>query len=129
MIFGIVLYIFTLLTTMLLLSGLPIVLLSLVLEHRRSHRNAVPILIAVSVGGGYLAAGLLGWSFRPSVWNMSLLETAAASVNAPKYGHELEHQAERVLMYFLFPGSIASVVSGIGTWAILRLRLRVERWT
>ena len=124
---GILLYIFTMVTTLALLSALPVVLVSLIIEHRRTHRNAVPIFIAVLVAGGYLIGGLAGWSFRPSVWKMSLLETAGASVNASKYGHELEHQAERVLFYFLTPGSIGSVAAGIAAATVVKLRLRAER--
>jgi hypothetical protein len=121
---GVVLYLFTLVATFAIVLGLPVVLFSLIMEHRRNRITAIPIFIAVAVAAGFLIGGLTGWLVRPFEWSMPLWETAYASLNAATYGHELESKAERVFLYFLFCCDIGAVVTGIGAAAVARLRIR-----
>ena len=110
---GFLAYIFTLVTTFALVSGLPVVLLSLLIERRRTRANARAILITLLVAAGFLTGGLLAWWLRPFPWDMPLWETAYASVNSEKYGHPLEHQAERILLYVLFFGDLGAIAAGV----------------
>ena len=116
---GLVLYSLTLVTTLSLVAALPVVFISMMLHRRRTYLWIVLLLPAA-----YLAFGTLGWSLRPSAWTMSFWETLAASVNAEKYGHALESQAERVAFYFFTPGTLGCLAAGLGAAIALRLRRR-----
>ena len=51
---------------------------------------------------------------------MPLWQTAEASANFAKYGHPIEYQAERVLLYFLFAGVLGTVVAALAAPVIIR---------
>ena len=70
-----------------------------------------------------LLGGLMGWSQRPAEWQLGLWQTARVSVDAATYGHAYESQAERVLLYFIYGGTLGSVVAVL-LMIVLRRRLR-----
>ena len=61
-------------------------------------------LAAVLSLAGFLLGGLAGWSQRPAEWQAGIWQIAHVSVNAARYGHAYESQAERVLLYFIYGG-------------------------
>ena len=118
------LYLFTVVTTLALVGGLPVLLISLVIEHRRTGRKALPIFLTFLVAACFMAGGFVGWSVRPFPWEMPFWETASAAVDVEKYGHALEFQAERVLLYVLFTGDIGAVAAGVAAVTALKWRAR-----
>ena len=78
--------------------------------------NRKALLAIALISACTLAGGLVGWWIRPSQWRLSFRDTVRLSVNARQYGHALESQAERVLLYPLdcaFLGVIVSSVSAL----------------
>ncbi len=84
---GWLLYIFTVVTTLALVAGLPTVLIELLVEHRRTRTKALPILITILIAAGFLVGVFAGWWLRPSGWRLPFWETMDAAFNAAKYGH------------------------------------------
>ncbi|HUI54871.1 MAG TPA: hypothetical protein VLY04_07860 [Bryobacteraceae bacterium] len=82
------------------------------------------LLVATVIVACSLAGGLTGWMLRPPGWRLSLRQTAAASVNARRYGHPLESQAERVLLYPLECGFLAAVGSSAVAMVAVNLGAR-----
>ena len=70
----------------------------------------IVVMAIVLVACGFLG-GFIGWSQRPAEWPLGLWETVRVSVDAATYGHAFEHQAEGVLLYFVYGGTIGSVVA------------------
>lgn len=103
-----------------LMTILPIVLVILIVECWRTRGNAIPLAIAASIQAGFLLGGAIGWACRPDAWAMPLWQTAEASGNAARYGHALESQAERVLLYFLFSGVIGAAMAAFAAPWIIR---------
>ena len=120
---GWLLYFFTLVTTLVILAGLPIALVWLAVRHLRTRRHARHILMAGLIAAGFLIGGMAGWSLRPFSWQMPFWETARASIDSETYGHPLESQAERVLLYVLFTSDLGALAVGIAATA-LAFRLR-----
>ena len=103
-----------------MMTLLPFVVLVLFFEHRRTRKEAFPLATASILLAGFLIGGVIGWSCRPDAWTMPLWQTAEASVNFAKYGHPIEYQAERVLLYFLFAGVLGTVVAALAAPIIIR---------
>ena len=80
--------------------------------------------IASAVVAGFLIGGLVGWSARPSAWQMPFWQTVDASMNAAKYGHPVESQAERVLLYFVYAAVLGAI--GAAVMAVTGARLRIR---
>ncbi len=114
---GWLLYIFTVVTTLALVAGLPTVLIDVLIEHRRTRSKALPILITILIAAGFLTGAVVGWSLRPSGWHLPLRETIDAATNAEKYGHAVEGPAERLLLFILFTGDLGAVVVGLAAMA------------
>ncbi len=110
---GALMYLFTVVATLALAFGLPVLLVAGIGNRRARWTAAL-------VAAGFAAGGLAGWSLRPFAWEMPLWETARAAVNAEQYGHAIESQAERVLLYFLFTGDVGAVAAGIGAILLAR---------
>jgi len=89
-----------------------------------SRARRAALLFAVLVAVGYLAGGALGWWLRPAQWTMPLSQTFDAAGNASKYGHVIESQAERVLMYPWYMAVLCSAVVAAATGLIFRFRSR-----
>jgi hypothetical protein len=115
-------YLLALLVTFLLMAGWLPALVLLIVEQCRTGGNRVAILIAVLIGAGYLAGGVAGWALRPPQWAMPFAQTFEAAFNAEKYGHALESQAERVLMYPWYMAVLFSILVAVASALILRLR-------
>ena len=71
---------------------------------------------------GYAGGAALIWNLRPSDWKLPLSETFAASVDAVKYGHPVEHYAEAILVWMMFASVAGAVVAG-GVTTLLSRRL------
>ncbi len=108
------------LAALVLMAILPIALLILLIENWRNWRKSVPLAITAMVLAGFLLGGAIGWACRPDAWTMPLWQTAEAAGNAEKYGHPLESQAERVLLYFLFSGVLGAAAAALAAPLLLR---------
>jgi hypothetical protein len=88
--------------SLILLTGMPLVLVALVLVKlwtRRSWRSAA---IALSFVAGSCLGGALAWSLIQSEWSLPFWATLDAAVNSEKYGHPIEHAAENILVLVTF---------------------------
>jgi len=106
---GIVMYLFTLVATFALLAGVPLLLVSGMLERRRR-----VVGIAVAMGAGFVVGGAAAWLlwFRPAEWGMGFWETLRAGVDSETYGHAVESVAERLVLAVLFVGDVAALAAG-----------------
>ena len=120
--FSILVYALALVVTFLVIVFLPPALIGYMLEHRRTGGNRVRILVLALIAAAYLIGGVAGWLLRPPQWTMSFAQTFEAALNAEKYGHELEHTAERVLMYPLYMAALCSIAVLAGAGVVLKLR-------
>jgi uncharacterized protein (DUF2062 family) len=48
----------------------------------------------------------------PRAWALPLWTTLAASVNAAKYGHPVEHYAQGIVIGMMFGAVVAAVIGG-----------------
>ena len=78
------------------------VLMAVSLAARLLRRDRFVGVVRAAVAAGFLAGGLIGWSFVPAQWTASLWTTIDAAGNSAKYGAAFEHTAERVLMWFFY---------------------------
>lgn len=124
LLFALFVYVVALLWTFALMVGLPAVLIAQIFEHRRMGGNRVTVLVTLLIGAGYLIGGVIGWRLRPAQWRMAFGQTFEAALNAEKYGHTLESQAERVLMYPWYMAVLCSIAVAVAAGLILRLRRR-----
>lgn len=99
---------------------LPIVFFILFVERRRSRGGRGSLTVAGLLLLGFLLGGSIGWANRPNAWTMPLWQTAQASVDSDQYGHPLESQAERVVLYFLFGGVLGVAAAALAAPLILR---------
>ena len=124
LLFALFVYILAILWTFVLIGGLPVVLISQIVRPRRNGRRRVTVLVTLFIGAGYLIGGVIGWLLRPTQWRMAFGQTFEAALNAEKYGHALESQAERVLMYPWYMAVLCSIAVAAAAGIILRLRRR-----
>jgi hypothetical protein len=108
------------LAALVLMAILPIALFILLIENWRNWRKSVPLAVTAMALAGFLIGGAIGWACRPDAWQMPLWQTAEASVNSEKYGHPIEPQAERVLLYFLFSGVLGAAAAALAAPWIIR---------
>ena len=87
-----------------------------------SDRRAIRLGIAAATLVGYIGGGALMWRLVPSNWRLPFWETLAASVDAEKYGHPVEHYAESVTVMILAGCVAAALVCGVTAAAVGRLR-------
>jgi hypothetical protein len=119
-------YALAIFVTFLLIVGLPVASCGQVLEYRRTRRNRMPILVTLLIGGSYLAGGVIGWALRPAQWRLPFGKTLEVALNAGRYGHTLESQAEGVLMYPLYLAVLACVVVSVAAGLTLTIRSRAK---
>ena len=115
------------LATLILICLAPAALVILAIEYRRTGRHATALAGACCAVVGFLAGGGAVWKLVASVWHLSFLTTVEAAVNAEKYGHPVEHTAENILVWVLFGGVVAGLISGAGAALALRTRSRLRR--
>lgn len=82
-------------------------------------RDRLKWLPAVAVAGGFLAGGLIGWSFVPVDWTASIWTTIEAAGDSVKYGEMFEHTAERALMWFFYAALIGEVTLGLAALLVI----------
>ena len=61
---------------------------------------------------GYAAGALFVWSLVPREWALPFWTTLAASVNAERYGHSVEHPAQGIVIWILFGAVVGAVAGG-----------------
>jgi len=67
--------------------------------------------IAVIAVAAYAAGGAIGWALRPQAWPLPFFETIRATVDAARYGHRVEHQAELIVLFWVMgAGSAAALL-------------------
>jgi hypothetical protein len=59
----------------------------------------------------YASAGLIWWMGTRD-WDLSFLTTLEASVDSEKYGHPIEHRAERMVVWLLLESTFLAVIAG-----------------
>jgi hypothetical protein len=118
---GWLLYAFTIVTTFAIFGGLPVVLLTLMLEYLLAKQHGRQLCAALFVTAGYLAGCAVGWSFRPFGWTMSFVDT----LRAQTADHAIEYFAERVLLFVLMTGAVGAWTSGALVWLAMKKRTRL----
>jgi hypothetical protein len=73
------------------------------------------VLVPAGVLCGYIAGALFVWSLIPREWTLPFWTTLAASVNAEKYGHPVEHYAQGVVIGMMFGAVVGAVIGGFST--------------
>jgi hypothetical protein len=116
---------FTALTSLALIIGLPAAFLRALLD-LRSKRDLSLLLRVVTVAVGFVAGMMVAWSVATidMRWPFPLWETLRATVHSDIYGHEVEHAAESIVIFVLFGGDIGAIVATIAGWLISKRRLR-----
>jgi hypothetical protein len=75
---------------------------------------------------GACGGGLLAWNMTPPGWSLPFLTTLAASANAEKYGHLIEHTAQDIVVGVTFAcvscGVLSAVTTAAGTKVLVRLK-------
>jgi hypothetical protein len=89
------------------------VLMAVAAAARFLHRDRFIWLARVAVATGFLAGGIIGWSFVPAEWTASLWTTIDAAGDGVKYGHAFEHTAERALMWFFYSAVLGELALGM----------------
>ena len=115
-------YVVGLLGTFALVVG-GLVYITIALADRR-----YPWSLRAPTGGlcGYVAGVLFVWTIVPRDWTLPFWTTLAASVNAAKYGHPVEHYAEGIVVAMMFCGVVGAAFGGTVTH-IARGLLRQRR--
>ena len=113
---SLLLYLFTMFTTLGMLGAWPVILLSSWLEYRHSRSRWRPLVVTACVGAGFIIGAAIGWQFRPFGWNMSFVDT----LRAQTADHSIEYYAERVLLFVLMTGSVGAWLGGAGSWLMSR---------
>lgn len=106
--FALFAYIVGLLGTMALLAGALTFVVAAV-----ANRRLGPVLVPAGILCGYIAGGLLVWSLIPREWTLPFWTTLAATVDAEKYGHPVEHYAEGIVIGMMFGGVVGSFMGGV----------------
>ena len=107
-----------------LVGVLALVPLFSLLDDRHRSRRAVNLLTGSAILLGYFGGGTEIWWFVPPEWHLSFWETLAASVNARKYGHPVEHYAESILVLMLLACVVGAVISAALAATAIRLLKR-----
>ena len=61
---------------------------------------------------GYIVGALFVWTLVSRDWALPFWTTLAATVNAEKYGHALEHSAEAIVIWIVFGAVVGSAAGG-----------------
>ncbi len=93
-------------TLALIAGGLPCIVAAL------ANRRLGPILAPAGILCGYIAGALFVWSLIPREWTLPFWTTLAATVDAEKYGHPVEHYAEGIVIGMMFGGVVGSLIGG-----------------
>jgi len=91
-----------------------------------ANRRLGPVLVPAGILCGYLAGALVVWTLVPGEWTLPFWTTLAATVNAAKYGHPVEHYAEGIVIGIMFGAVVGAAIGGFSTHITGRL-LRQRR--
>ena len=108
---------------MLLVSMLPVVFLS-ALMNRREQRTE--LLISGTMMLGLLLGGILSWNLFALYWDMPFWSTVRAAFDAETYGQAVEHAAENVLIWVQFFSVLSAIMAGGAAGIAARLRIRAR---
>ena len=75
-------------------------------------RRPCPVCVPAGTLCGYFAGALFVLTLVPRDWALPFWETLAATVDAEKYGHPVEHAAEVIVIWMLFGAVAGAVISG-----------------
>jgi hypothetical protein len=117
---------FTVLTSILLIIGLPVMFVWAVVTWLRQ-RNLTSLFGFFSIACG-LAIGLaVAWSYIVfhEGWHLSFIETVYACYHADIYGGAIEGAAEDYFFFTLFFGDIGAILAGVAGWLAARHRRRI----
>ena len=103
-------YIIGLLGTFVLIAGGLTYIVVTLADHR-----PCPVRVPAGILCGYIAGALFVWTLVPRDWTLPFWTTLAATVNAAKYGHPVEHYAEGIVIWMIFGAVVGAVVGGCGT--------------
>jgi amino acid transporter len=110
------------------LIGMPVVVVVYADKCRRTRRLPTGLLVAaVMLIVFYVSAALLWREFARHYWHQSFLTALDASVNAAKYGHEVEHTAEVLVVWLLIVSTFSAVAAGAVTGAVRHLWIKHRR--
>jgi len=107
---GLFIYVAGWLGTLLLIAGGVIYVLVSLIDHR-----PCPIRVPAAMLCGFIAGAGFIWMLMPHDWPLPLWTTLAASVNAEKYGHPVEHSAEGIVVWMMFGAVVGAVVGGFAS--------------
>ncbi len=110
---------------LMLLIAMPVWLLAQVFLAIRTRRWQGMLAAGFCVAGT-LGGGMLAWNLVPSDWTASFPTTLAASVDAQRYGHTMEHAAENIVAMVLFASVVCGVLSGLAAALGTRLAARLK---
>jgi hypothetical protein len=82
-----------------------------------------PIRVPGGILCGFIGGGLFVWSLVPRAWSLPLSTTLAATVNAERYGHQVEHAAEGIVVWMLFGAVVGAVAGGVAAHTLGRTRV------
>jgi hypothetical protein len=117
---------FTILTSLLLIVGLPVMFVCAVVTWLRQ-RNLTSLFVFFSIVCG-LAIGLVAaWSYVVfhEGWHLSFIETNYACYHSDIYGGAIEDAAEDYFFFTLFFGDIGAILAGVAGWLAARHRPRL----
>jgi hypothetical protein len=118
---GLAVYLIALLGGITFIFLMPVLLLSAV-RPWNPRGLIVPSMMAIA----FFIGGILSWNLIPFHWDMSLWKTLAASVQAEKYGHLVEHRADGILIWVLFLAVSSATVTGMVAVAATKVRKRLQ---
>jgi hypothetical protein len=122
---GILVYLVAMVGGLALVSTLPLVLISALLD-RHAQGSRIAIVISSTMAIAFLVGGILSWYLIPFHWDMSFWTTLKASVDSETYGHPVEHKAEGILMWVLFGAVLSAIIAGGVAGIATKLRTRVQ---
>jgi hypothetical protein len=102
----------------------PVIVAIFAWQDRRRKKLSTGLLVAVvMLVVFYISAGLI-WKLGTADWDLSFLATVDAAGNAAKYGHPVEHRAERIVVWLLIYSTAAAVFAGVVSAAVRHSRVR-----
>ena len=81
-------------------------------------RRLGPVRVVAGMVSGYVAGMLFFWALVPRDWPLGFWTTLAATVNAEKYGHPVEHAAEGIIDAMLFAAVVGSLIGGFAAHTV-----------
>ena len=93
-------------TVVLIAGGLTYILVTL------ANRRLGPVLVPAGMLYRCYRRRSLVWTLVSRDWALPFSKTLAATVNAEKYGHALEHSAEAIVIWIVFGAVVGSAAGG-----------------